>query len=134
MENISQTTRYRHKSFENDQAILKVLQNCEWGGAPGGGHTLSVGGHVPPPGPPMATPLDGVLFAGGCLPLLSSESKNPSLLWLMARYTYFSPTSRVFRKKSLQTHWACCTTLATAVATRREPSRHSEALAVERFL
>ena len=50
MENISQTTRYRHKSFENDQAILKVLQNCEWGGGHLGGHTLSVGGgHVPPP-------------------------------------------------------------------------------------
>ena len=31
-------------------------------------------------------------------------------------------------------HWACCTTLATAVATRREPSRHGEAIAVERFL
>ena len=31
-------------------------------------------------------------------------------------------------------HWACCTTLATAVATRRQPSRHGEALAVERFL
>ena len=31
------------------------------------------------------------------------------------------------------TYWACCTTLATAVATRREPSRHGEAIAVERF-